>query len=218
MERGRGWGKKLNSFITNLQKTMKKFLRTLVIIIVLAWVYLLIKRNTTRFELTPMNDIVSLTRQITPSIDLTTGIELTKNNENSVKIGEKTSSTTFTTNQWYLTQVYSIWGKKYLKIDYVEFWAMGDGWADDIINNNPLIRTFEIVNTAVFTLLKYNTDWWQEPQNIQRSEFQTRGNNTWQAINPDINNQIYYGCWKTSLVEITHDDQNVYKVTETYRP
>jgi hypothetical protein len=31
---------------------------------------------------------------------------------------------------------------------------MGDGGAPEIINNNPLIRIFEVANTATFEVLK----------------------------------------------------------------
>ena len=127
------------------------------------------------------------------------------------------TTTTITTDQWYITATYTTWGKNYLKIDYVEFWPTGDGWAPEIINNNPLIRTFEIANTALFNVLKYNTDWWQEPQNILWNEFKTRGNG---LGNPDPYNPTYYGWWwaNWSIVTIKHDDQKIYKVTEEYRP
>lgn len=130
---------------------------------------------------------------------------------------ENTGSETITTDQWYITETYNTWDKNYIKIDYVEFWAMGDGWAPDIINNNPLIRTFEVSNTAIFNVLKYNSDGGQEPQNIQRNEFETRGNG---LGNPDPSHPIYYGKWWTnwSIVTIEHDSQNIYKVTEDYRP
>lgn len=127
------------------------------------------------------------------------------------------TTTIITTDQWYIIATYTTWGKNYLKIDYVEFWPTGDGWAPEIINNNPLIRTFEIANTALFNVLKYNTDWWQDPQNIQRNEFKTRGNG---LGNPDPYNPTYYGWWwaNWSIVTIEHDDQKIYKVTEEYRP
>lgn len=215
----RGDLKDHRTFITFVIQHMKKLLRTLVIILLLVCAFFFIKKNTTRLGSTKIDDVLPLTGEITTSIDLATGTEPTVNNKKAPEqIWEKTSSTAITANQWYLTEVYSDWGKNYLKIDYVTFWPMWPSWAPDIINNNPLIRTFEVSNTAIFNVLKYNIDGEQEPQNIQRNEFEIRWNGTWQAINPDINKPIYYGCWKTSLVEIKHDNQNVYKVTETYRP
>lgn len=146
--------------------------------------------------------------------------KLSSKNENT-NITTNTTSTTNTSiekNSGYIKEVYTSWGKRYLKIDYVEFWAMWPSWAPEIINNNPLIRTFEIDSSATFVILKYNSDWWADPENVLRNEFQTWGNGDFSTVNTDIYNPTYMWAGKISLVEIEHDAQKIYKVTEEYRP
>ncbi|EKD25511.1 MAG: hypothetical protein ACD_80C00041G0010 [uncultured bacterium (gcode 4)] len=130
----------------------------------------------------------------------------------------KDTSSVITKNEWYLTGVYSIWSKNYLNIDAIENGQIGPGWAPEIINSNSWISIFEVSNTVKIKIFKYNTEWWQELQNVQREEFNTRGNSDWTSINPDTGNPIYYGCWKTSIIEIEHDTKKIYKITEIYTP
>ena len=126
-------------------------------------------------------------------------------------------TTAITTDQWYIKQAYTSWTNNYIKIDYTEDGPQWPGWAPEIINNNPLIRTFEVASTAIFEILKLNNGW-PEPMAVQRNEFKLRGNSNRATLNPDHNNPIYYGASDTSIVKIDHDSQKVYKITETYRP
>ncbi len=141
--------------------------------------------------------------------------EKLKNKQQNIKT-ENTGSTT--TNQWYITEAYNNLWKNYIKIDYTENGQIWPSWAPEIINNNPLIRTFEVSNTAVFKVLKYNSDWRQELQNITRDEFKLRSNSDFASLNPDPMNPSYYWAGKTSLVKIQHDTQQIYEITEIYRP
>ncbi|MCX6823556.1 MAG: hypothetical protein NT085_00305 [candidate division SR1 bacterium] len=136
-----------------------------------------------------------------------TGTELTGN----------VITTAITTDQGYIKQAYTSGTNNYIKIDYTEDGPQGPGGAPDIINNNPLIRTFEVAGTAIFEILKLNNGG-PEPMAVQRNEFKLRGNSNRATLNPDHNNPIYYGASDTSIVKIDHDSQKVYKITETYRP
>jgi hypothetical protein len=147
----------------------------------------------------------------------------TENNEPTwstvpAQTGETTPSTAITINQWYLTEAYTIGSKNYLKIDYTEDGPQWPGWAPEIINNNPLIRTFEVADTATFEVLKNGLGEWPKPVSILRNEFTDRVNKDRNILNPDINNPIYYGAGNISIVKIDHDSQKIYKVVETYRP
>lgn len=147
-------------------------------------------------------------------LQYTTGAEQTAPEQ----IGETTQTTIISNNQWFITQVYTEGSKRYLKIDYTENGPQGPGGAPEIINNNPLIRIFEIADTATFEILKNLPDQWAVSTVISRDEFMTRGNSSRTEINPDNMNPDYYWAGKTSIVQIAHDSQKVYKVTETYRP
>lgn len=121
-------------------------------------------------------------------------------------------------SHWYVTQVYTNEWKQYLKIDFVNFWEMWPGGASEIINNNPLIRTFEIDTNSTFTVLKYNSEWGPEPKNVWRNEFGIWWNWDFASINSDVYNPIYYWAGETSIVEIDYKDKVIYKISEIYRP
>lgn len=135
------------------------------------------------------------------------------------QMGEKETTIKISTNQWFLTDAYTSGSTKYIKIDYTEDWPQSPGWAPEIINNNPLIRIFEVANTATFEVYK-NFSWEQSAllTDIARSEFTHWAKDSFYALNPNTDYPVYYGIGRTSIVDIQHDSQKVYKVIEQYRP
>lgn len=129
----------------------------------------------------------------------------------------KTNTDAIIEHQWYITQIYTKDGINYLNIDYTEDGPEWDGGAPEIINDDPMIRTFTIDTTATFQLLRYASEW-PELQNVTRDEFETRASRTRAENNIDFDNPEYYWAGNISIVGIEHDSQKVYTITEIYRP
>ncbi len=135
-------------------------------------------------------------------------------------IETNTTSTMIKRNVWYITSVYSIGSKNYITIDYISYGTclpdMSNclSGAAPIINSNPLIRTFEIDANAQISVL---TRTWEgtniENNTISLNDFKRR-------VNDPYNWNLYYGMWwaGNSLVNISHDDNKVYSISEEYRP
>lgn len=99
---------------------------------------------------------------------LLSGCSLVNNNQQQIspelekQVIESTGIMSFTKDQGYITQVYEVGSKRYLKIDYIAYGTcLADmsncpGGGAPIINDNTLIRTFELANTAIFNVLKYD--------------------------------------------------------------
>lgn len=149
---------------------------------------------------------------------------------NTSTVNTSQSTPTITKNYGNIKDIYSVWGKNYIKIDYVEkadceIVICEASWPRRV-DNNPLIRTFEVSNNAIFEVFKFNPEGSPQDPNrgnmglksIDRSEFKIRGNcnrNTRSDDAPET--YIYYGCWKDTVVEIEHDSQKIYNVTAIYQ-